>query len=611
MSLASPGYCNNQVSVLKYKGGNECSSALVGVPIESSSSAASLLDEFTFCGKYYFRFFTKEVHLMGIEPDLVLQIWDFETKNGDIFYQGSYYSFYFYNQTVTLDSWQNICLTVSSTQTKIVWNGDILFGISKIDVSKEKKIKATKIWLGGTLFLPIKEPNKRFEGMITNAYFWNNALKDDDLIAITTNNNTISHSATYDLISSTITNNSTCIDHLILDKNDELFKDHNKHAHNLLIHQKTDFNSTIYLCEGYGGNLTHPRNQSELKTLGYLLQQSEVCRFSFLGLTKSSDDKILDLKDNPITYLEWHLNQPNGGEIQQCIVTYDSYVDDFECYAEACFYCHIPEKSMFNLRGPIPSDMDRKYFVAMNEKNKEIRGITKTECFWIEGKWHFGKNLKLDNTTHNMPPVGLRNWNNGQKLKFTQCKKDEFTCYTYGNCISMDKRCDGFPDCPIDGSDENECKIMTLIKGYDKRYPPEKNITTRITMEIYDITDIDELNLSYTVIFRMTLVWFDSRITFYNLKPGTFENNLEILDIEKIWSPKLYIGNSIKTYTYVEAGQKSQKNTGFVRIKRMGSPKENDLMEIDEDYLYPGNENLIIMSNYFIIKLGCTFDLKW
>ena len=39
--------------------------------------------------------------------------------------------------------------------------------------------------------------------------------------------------------------------------------------------------------------------------------------------------------------------------------------------------------------------------------------------------------------------------------------------------------------------------------------------------------------------------------------------------------------------------------------------KENDLMEIDEDYLYPGNENLIIMSNYFIIKLGCTFDLKW
>ena len=184
---------------------------------------------------------------MGIEPDLVLQIWDFETKNGDIFYQGSYYSFYFYNQTVTLDSWQNICLTVSSTQTKIVWNGDIIFSISKIDVSKEKKIKATKIWLGGTLFFPIKEPNKRFEGMITSAYFWNNALKDDDLIAITTNNNTISHSATYDLISSIETNNSSCIDYLILDKNDELFEDHNKHAHNLLIHQKTDFNSAIYL----------------------------------------------------------------------------------------------------------------------------------------------------------------------------------------------------------------------------------------------------------------------------------------------------------------------------------------------------------------------------
>ena len=86
---------------------------------------------------------------------------------------------------------------------------------------------------------------------------------------------------------------------------------------------------------------------------------------------------------------------------------------------------------------------------------------------------------------------------------------------------------------------------------------------------------------------------------------------MDILDIEKIWSPKLYIKNSIKTYTYVQAGQESRDNTGNVRIRRRGSPKENDLMEIDEEYLYPGNENPIVMANYFIIKLGCTFDLIW
>ena len=46
-------------------------------------------------------------------------------------------------------------------------------------------------------------------------------------------------------------------------------------------------------------------------------------------------------------------------------------------------------------------------------------------------------------------------------------------------------------------------------------------------------------------------------------------------------------------------------------VHRNGSPKENKLLEIDEDYLYPGNENPIIMVNYFTTKLGCKFDLKW
>ena len=37
-SVANPGSCDKQVSVLKYKGGDECSSDLVGVPIKSTST---------------------------------------------------------------------------------------------------------------------------------------------------------------------------------------------------------------------------------------------------------------------------------------------------------------------------------------------------------------------------------------------------------------------------------------------------------------------------------------------------------------------------------------------------------------------------------------------
>ena len=119
INLLNIGSSSKQVSVLKYKGGNECSSALVGVTTKPYSSTSSLHDEFTFCGKYYFRFLRSSC-LMGLEPDLILKITDFENNLGFLMLQGVYYRFAFPNHKVTPDSWQYLCLAISSTQIKIV-----------------------------------------------------------------------------------------------------------------------------------------------------------------------------------------------------------------------------------------------------------------------------------------------------------------------------------------------------------------------------------------------------------------------------------------------------------------------------------------------------------
>ena len=80
----------------------------------------------------------------------------------------------------------------------------------------------------------------------------------------------------------------------------------------------------------------------------------------------------------------------------------------------------------------------------MTSKSTKIRGFKETKCFWNNGTWMFGHDLKLDKPSIiNMPPVGVQKWNNNEKtLKFTQCHENEFTCNTYGNCISMEKRYD-------------------------------------------------------------------------------------------------------------------------------------------------------------------------
>ena len=49
---------------------------------------------------------------------------------------------------------------------------------------------------------------------------------------------------------------------------------------------------------------------------------------------------------------------------------------------------------------------------------------------------------------------------------------------------------------------------------------------------------------------------------------------------------------------------------GSVSIRRDGNHQLNPLDEINEDYLYHGKENPIIMTNSIVVRLGCKFHLK-
>ena len=137
-----------------------------------------------------------------------------------------------------------------------------------------------------------------------------------------------------------------------------------------------------------------------------------------------------------------------------------------------------------------------------------------------------------------------------------------------------------------------------------------KNTTSLVFITVYDITDLEELDMSYTVYFKVTMKWFDSRIIFRNLKATDHENQLENSQINEIWVPNLYVVNSYDNI-YMKAQQENEKIYVAVRIYRNGSAKQNELSEIDEDYLYSGKDNHIALENYLHIKLGCEFDLKW
>ena len=55
-------------------------------------------------------------------------------------------------------------------------------------------------------------------------------------------------------------------------------------------------------------------------------------------------------------------------------------------------------------------------------------------------------------------------------MKFSFCSEEEFAC-SDGNCVDMDKRCDGAAHCE-DKSDEEGCNMISQDIGYNKYLVP-------------------------------------------------------------------------------------------------------------------------------------------
>ena len=128
----------------------------------------------------------------------------------------------------------------------------------------------------------------------------------------------------------------------------------------------------------------------------------------------------------------------------------------------------------------------------------------------------------------------------------------EFTCNN-GQCVSMEKRCDQLPDCE-DGSDEEGCRLFSLVKGYNKIVPPYTRVSflnkttlpvaIDVSIKLLKMMGIDERENTIDLQFEITMEWKDHRITYSNLKKDSFLNALTDADKESIWLPVLIYANT-------------------------------------------------------------------
>jgi len=123
-----------------------------------------------------------------------------------------------------------------------------------------------------------------------------------------------------------------------------------------------------------------------------------------------------------------------------------------------------------------------------------------------------------------------------------------------------------------------------------------------VAAKLKSITDIDQLAMTYKGDIKIILCWKDGRISFIDLGPnGTYLNKHWK---EQIWLPPLYFPNTV--------GKLSLSiDEGFtVKILKQGESELNDDSELNEGYMFKGDENELQLTSHYEYTFHCTFELS-
>ena len=196
-------------------------------------------------------------------------------------------------------------------------------------------------------------------------------------------------------------------------------------------------------------------------------------------------------------------------------------------------------------------------------------------------------------------------------LTLTGCTTTEFTCGD-GSCVAMEQRCDGRRQCE-DGTDESDCKLVNPAVGYDKFLTPppvdhrEEEMVVNMTLNIIDIINIDQVKgLFYTMVSVQTK-WFDSGLTYNNLKKESQRNQINI-EAESIWSPFV-------VFMPVENAKKIEPMQDFslwqVDATDVSDFEPGDNTNNNNVYKFSGDKNAQDLTTQNSIEWICNFDLFW
>ena len=129
----------------------------------------------------------------------------------------------------------------------------------------------------------------------------------------------------------------------------------------------------------------------------------------------------------------------------------------------------------------------------------------------------------------------------------------------------------------------------------------------QVKLDLKNIFKIDEVNRKLHVAFEFELYWYDSRLTFNNLKEIKHLNVLTPEQIQQIWIPQVIFVNTQKQF-------KTSADEALVKVYK--SHNSNITYELapmttsENIFLYKGSDHKLDITRNYYQEFICDFHLE-
>ncbi|XP_030309114.1 pulmonary surfactant-associated protein A2 [Calypte anna] len=105
--------------------------------------------------------------------------------------------------------------------------------------------------------------------------------------------------------------------------------------------ERADFDTAVKKCKEAGGSIASPRNPKENDAILYFVKKFNT--YAYLGIKASLiPSKFQFLDGTPLTYTNWHSNEPSGKGEEACVEMYtDGTWNDKVCRKSRLIVCQF------------------------------------------------------------------------------------------------------------------------------------------------------------------------------------------------------------------------------------------------------------------------------